>query len=84
MIERDRGMVIAVLIGRKGSEGFPGKNLFKVLGKPMALYPMEAAIGCAEVDKVYLSTDDGMANTILINKPWSEFTPINGTEIGIQ
>ncbi len=51
-------MVIAVLIGRKGSEGFPGKNLFKVLGKPMASYPMEAAIGCAEVDRSYLSTDD--------------------------
>ncbi len=51
-------MVIAVLIGRKGSKGFPGKNLFKVMGKPMALYPMEAAIGCAEVDKTYLSTDD--------------------------
>ena len=51
-------MIIAILMGRKMSKGFPGKNLYPVLGKPLAYYPMKAAIDCREVDKIYLSTDD--------------------------
>ena len=52
-------MIIALLMGRKGSKGFPDKNLFSVLGRPLAYYPMKAAIDCPDIDKVYLSTDDG-------------------------
>ena len=51
-------MIIALLMGRKESKGFPGKNLHKVLGKPLADYPMRAANDCSEIDKIYLSTDD--------------------------
>lgn len=51
-------MIVALLMGRKKSKGFPGKNLHFVLGKPLAYYPMRAAKGCPEVDKIYLSTDD--------------------------
>lgn len=51
-------MIVAILIGRKGSKGFPGKNLYPVLGRPIAFYPMNAAKGCGEIDRVYLSTDD--------------------------
>ena len=51
-------MVVAFLIGRKGSKGFPFKNLQLVLGKPLAYYPMKAVKDCPEIDKVYLSTDD--------------------------
>jgi CMP-N-acetylneuraminic acid synthetase len=51
-------MVIALIMGRKGSQGFPGKNLHRVLGKPLAFYPMKAAKDCAEVDAAYISTDD--------------------------
>jgi len=51
-------MIAALLLGRKGSVGFPGKNLFPVLGYPLAWYPMNAAIRAEYVDKVYLSTDD--------------------------
>lgn len=50
-------MIAALLIGRKGSVGFPGKNLYPVLGKPLALYPMLAAKGAKSIDKIYLSTD---------------------------
>lgn len=50
-------MIVALLIGRKGSVGFPGKNLYPVLGKPLALYPMMAATGAKSIEKVYLSTD---------------------------
>lgn len=51
-------MIIALIMGRKGSKGFPGKNLYPILGHPMAYYPMKAAKDCAQIDKIYLSTDD--------------------------
>ncbi|GAG51930.1 unnamed protein product, partial [marine sediment metagenome] len=51
-------MVVAILMGRKDSKGFPGKNLQPVLGKPLAYYPMKAAKDCHDVDRIYLSTDD--------------------------
>lgn len=50
-------MIAALLIGRKGSVGFPGKNLYPVLGRPLSLYTMMAAKSSRYVDKVYLSTD---------------------------
>ncbi|MDO8603556.1 MAG: cytidylyltransferase [Candidatus Omnitrophota bacterium] len=51
-------MIIAILIGRKESKGFPGKNIYKILGKPLAYYPMKAANNCPEIDRRYISTDD--------------------------
>ncbi len=51
-------MIYAILMGRKGSQGFPGKNLYPVLGKPLAYYPMEVSKQCPEIDQSYLSTDD--------------------------
>lgn len=50
-------MIAALLIGRKGSVGFSGKNLYPVLGKPLSLYPMLAAKKSKFIDVVYLSTD---------------------------
>lgn len=51
-------MIVAFLMGRKGSKAFPGKNLYKVLGKPLAYYPMQAARNCRQIDKTYITTDD--------------------------
>ncbi len=51
-------MIVAFIMGRKGSKGFPGKNTHVVLGKPLAYYPIKAAKDCAEIDRIYLSTDD--------------------------
>ena len=51
-------MIPAILFGRKGSVGFPGKNLYKVLGRPLCLYPLLAAINSKLIDKVFISTDD--------------------------
>ncbi len=51
-------MIVAILMGRKGSKGFPGKNLHLVAGQPLAYYPMKAAIDCPEIDRTYISTDD--------------------------
>ena len=51
-------MIAAAIMGRKGSKGFPGKNLHVILGHPLAYYPMKAAKDCPEIYRVYLSTDD--------------------------
>ena len=50
-------MICALLIGREGSNGFPGKNLYPVLGRPMAYYPIKIALSCNNVNRVYVSTD---------------------------
>lgn len=51
-------MISALMLGRKGSVGFPGKNLFPVLGRPLSWYPLNAALKCPQVDRVFVSTDD--------------------------
>lgn len=50
-------MVAALLLGRERSIGFPGKNTYPVLGRPLLLYPLLAAKNSRYIDKVYLSTD---------------------------
>src|SRR5512136_31502 len=50
-------MIAALMIGREGSTGFPGKNTFPVLGKPLMAYPLLAALDSPSVDRVYISTD---------------------------
>lgn len=50
-------MICALIIGRKGSVGFPKKNTYSVLGKPLALYPILAASRAKSVKKVFMSTD---------------------------
>ena len=51
-------MIVAILIGRKGSSGFPGKNITEILGHPMAWWPLEAARQTPEINVTYVSTDD--------------------------
>ena len=50
-------MIVALMLGRENSEGFPGKNTFPVLGRPMMNYPLMAASAAKLVDNVYVSTD---------------------------
>jgi len=50
-------MIVALMIGREGSVGFPGKNVYPVLGKPMMVWPLLAAKKAKFVDRVYISTD---------------------------
>ncbi len=51
-------MITGLLLGRKGSVGFPDKNVALLLGRPLAWYPLMAAKMSKHIDKVYLSTDD--------------------------
>ena len=50
-------MVVALRLGREGSEGVPGKNTHPVLGRPMMSYPLLAAKSATLVDEIYVSTD---------------------------
>jgi molybdopterin-guanine dinucleotide biosynthesis protein A len=50
-------VIAALLIGREGSIGFPGKNVYPVLGRPLMEYPLLAAKGSRHVDAIYVSTD---------------------------
>ena len=50
-------MIPALAIGRKGSTGFPGKNVSDLLGRPLCWYPMKAARESEYVDKTFVSTD---------------------------
>jgi CMP-N-acetylneuraminic acid synthetase len=53
----NKAIVCALMIGRKGSVGFPGKNVYPVLGRPLASYPLLAAKGSRYVKRIFVSTD---------------------------
>ena len=57
-------MIPALLIGREGSVGFPGENIYPVLGKPLMAYPLLAARNATCVDSVFISTDSEKIKTI--------------------
>src|SRR5579859_1495997 len=50
-------MICALMLGREGSRGFPGKNTTQILGRPLMAYPILAAKGSKNVSRVYVSTD---------------------------
>jgi CMP-N,N'-diacetyllegionaminic acid synthase len=51
------GGVIAVIIGRAGSKGLPGKNSRLLLGRPMVWYTIDDAKRASLVDRIIVSTD---------------------------
>lgn len=51
-------MIVAIMIGRKGSSGLPGKNTIQVSGEPMAAWPLKAATHVTDIQRIYVSTDD--------------------------
>jgi len=51
-------MICSLILGRKGSVGFPGKNLYDINGQPLAWYPMQTALNTHEIDCNFISTDD--------------------------
>jgi hypothetical protein len=50
-------MIAALVLGRDGSKGFPGKNVHPVLGRPLMAYPLLAAKHAPSVNATYVSTD---------------------------
>lgn len=75
-------MIAALLLGREGSLGFPGKNTYPVLGRPLMVYPLLAAQNAKNIDKVYISTDSKRIKEIgrqygaeIIDRPAELCTP---------
>lgn len=60
-------MIVALLLGREGSSGFPGKNIYPVLGRPLMEYPLMAAKKARQIDQVYVSTDSETIKEIASN-----------------
>jgi hypothetical protein len=56
--------VAALLLGREGSVGFPGKNTTPIFGRPLLVYPLLAARNARHVDELYVSTDSQKIKTI--------------------
>ena len=61
-------MNIAIMIGRAGSKGFPGKNIKKINNKRLCEYPLIAAKKSKLIDKIYVSTDCKIISKIAKNK----------------
>src|ERR1700692_1415168 len=57
-------MIAAIMIGRGGSTGLPGKNVMPVFGKPLVAWPLAAAAAVAEIGRIYVSTDGDRIKTI--------------------
>jgi len=69
-------MISVLLIGRGSSQGFPGKNVYPVLNKPLMIYPLTAALNSTLVENLYVSTDSDEikriareAGALIIDRP---------------
>lgn len=49
---------IAFIFARGGSKGLPQKNIKPLDGKPLIQYSIETAFATADIEKVFVSTDD--------------------------
>lgn len=52
------GRTIATVCARGGSKGLPGKNIRMFVGTPLIAHTIAHALGCSQIDAVYVSTDD--------------------------
>lgn len=57
MMNESKGKTVVLLTGRAGSKSVVGKNIYPVLGRPLAWYPMQAAKEAELVDEIFISTD---------------------------
>jgi N-acylneuraminate cytidylyltransferase/CMP-N,N'-diacetyllegionaminic acid synthase len=58
--------VVAIIPARGGSKGLPGKNILKLLDKPLIAYTIEAAIQSGIFKKIIVTTDDDEIKRISI------------------
>ena len=47
----------AIIPARKGSKGFPNKNISLFNGKPLLAWSVQFAFSCSLIDNVYITTD---------------------------
>jgi len=49
--------VLATICARGGSKGIPGKNIRRILDRPLIAYAIDDARGCPDVGHIVVSTD---------------------------
>jgi N-acylneuraminate cytidylyltransferase len=54
----ERAPALAVILGRAGSKGVPGKNVMPIAGKACAQWTIEHALAAETVGAILVSTDD--------------------------
>ena len=57
---------LCVISARGGSRGLPGKNIRRLLDKPMIEWSIEQALATPEIDRVVVSTDSEAIATVAI------------------
>jgi CMP-N-acetylneuraminic acid synthetase len=69
-------MIVALMIGRKGSTGFPNKNIIKIYNKCLCEYPLIAVKKVKSISKIFISTDcpsikkvTKKYNPVFLNRP---------------
>ena len=55
---------IILLTGRGGSKSIASKNVYPVLGRPLAFYPINAAKKAKKVDEIFVSTDCNLIRSL--------------------
>ena len=60
--------VIAIILGRAGSKGVPGKNVAPVAGKPCGVWTIDLALASKSVSRVVVSTDDATLATVACDR----------------
>lgn len=75
-MEKKQLRCVAFVFARGGSKGLPGKNIRKLVGKPLIVYSIETALDSEMIADVYVSTDDPAisevarnAGAAVINRP---------------
>jgi CMP-N,N'-diacetyllegionaminic acid synthase len=61
MVNKERVLkprILGIITARGGSKGLPGKNIIPVLGKPLIVYTIEAALKSELITKTIVSSDD--------------------------
>lgn len=53
----ENACALAVIIGRAGSKGLPGKNARSIAGRPMVFHTIQDAMQSASVGRIIVSTD---------------------------
>ena len=64
-------MRVALMIGRKGSTGFPNKNTVKIFNKHLCEYPIIAAKKTKLISQIFIST-----NCPKITKITKKYNPV--------
>ncbi len=74
----DERNILAVIIGRAGSKGLPGKNMKMLANQPIVMHSIVAANAATLVDEVLISTDSDIikkqandAGIAVVNRPRS-------------